>query len=125
MQGLEAFYCRGVGDLRRQSSEKSKLFLGDWPTKKNIVGALYDVRSRFVHGNYPILRANCDYELPEELRKHEDEVSDAAGFAVRLLIASLHRCVKENITTAEFEWKLKVNRSAASRRSRRAASARK
>ncbi|MCL5028273.1 MAG: HEPN domain-containing protein [Bacteroidetes bacterium] len=54
MQGLEGFYCNGKGELRNQLSEKSKIFLGNWEDTKNIVGHLYDLRSKFVHGGFPL-----------------------------------------------------------------------
>lgn len=63
MQALEAFYCDGIGDLRKQLTDKSSLWLGQWNEKKNIVGHLYDMRSKFVHGSgkiqYSTNHASC------------------------------------------------------------------
>jgi len=58
MQGLESFYCDGVGDLRRQMSEKIKMWIGPWNDRRNIIGQLYDIRSKFIHGAYRICRTS-------------------------------------------------------------------
>ena len=108
MQGLEGFYCQGVGDLRRQLTEKIKLFVGESESSRNIIGQLYDLRSRFVHGHYPILRANCDIELSEADRKRDDDISDATALALRILIATLHRCIRNRVTSVSFDWSMNV-----------------
>lgn len=112
MQGLEAFYCRGFGDLRRQLAEKCRLFLGDWPTNKNIVGDLYNIRSSFVHGSYPICRANRRNELSDRRQKQDDAVADAAALAIRLLIASVHKCIDRRFTSVEFDWRVRTDDTA-------------
>lgn len=65
MQGLEAFYCDGVGDLRKQISDKTKIWLGLTQNPSNIVGKLYDLRSKYVHGSAPMPYA-VSIEDPEE-----------------------------------------------------------
>ncbi|WP_147617715.1 hypothetical protein [Oxalobacter paraformigenes] len=60
MQALEAFYIDGHGDMRRQLSEKVKLWLGRWENNTNIVGRLYDVRLTFVHGTAKLISWNRD-----------------------------------------------------------------
>lgn len=102
MQGLEAFYCRGTGDLRNQLSEKSKIFLGPWNDKKNIVGKMYDFRSKFVHGSFNLQRWNNSREL--ENFSDEDEFYAAYSLAIRMLFATLHKCVIDDITAVEFEY---------------------
>ena len=109
MQGLESFYCRGNGDLRRQLSEKSRLFLGQWVgLKKNIVGSLYDFRSKFVHGDFNLERWNNDLEPEKEDLKGQEASQSAMLLATRMLLSTLQRCAEECITNVEFEYSLKI-----------------
>ena len=112
MQGLESFYCRGTGDLRRQLSEKSRLFLGPWNDKKNIVGRMYDLRSKFVHGSFSLERWNNGRMLDEADRPDSDEFYSAYVLAIRMLFATLHRCVNEEIIAAEFDYRLSIQNAA-------------
>jgi hypothetical protein len=106
MQGLEAFYSEGSGDLRRQLAEKAALWLGRWESKKNIVGHLYDLRSKFVHGSSPLDYWNSNDEPLEEDKPQLLELSVAASFAVRLLVATLQQCVRDGV--ADVHWKYAV-----------------
>lgn len=94
MQGLEAFYSDGIGDLRRQLSDKSSLFLGKWKENKNIVGKLYDSRSKFIHGSSVIGYFNHDLNDHDE---SAEELSNATYFSVRLLVSTIQKCIVENI----------------------------
>ena len=106
MQGLEAFYCEGTGDLRKQLAEKVELWLGPWKKKKNIVGHLYDLRSKFVHGSAHLEYWNNYDDVWEENEKGMTDFSAAVIFAVRLLIASLQRCVQDGVT--DFRWRYAI-----------------
>lgn len=94
MQGLEAFYCDGTRELRRQLSSKSALFLGKWKENKNIVGRLYNSRSKFIHGSSSIGYFNQDLNYCDE---YAEEIDDAADFATRLLVSTIQKCVIEDI----------------------------
>lgn len=108
MQGLESFYCRGSGDLRRQLSEKSRLFLGQWVGLKNIVGSLYDFRSKFVHGDFNLDRWNNNLEPEAEDQKGQEASLSAVLLATRMLLSTLQKCADECITSVEFEYSLKI-----------------
>lgn len=103
MQGLEALYCSGSGDLRRQLRDKIGIFLGDLPVGKNIIGNLYDFRSKFVHGDAIFARSGFGSELNENDVHDESKMGETASFAYRLLIASLQKCSSENRTDLKFE----------------------
>ncbi len=106
MQGLESFYCRGIGDLRRQLSEKCRIFLGSWPADKNIMGSAYDLRSRFVHGDFPIMVHGFGGELDGANAKADRELGEATTLALRVLIATIHKCIREGITEVEYKWQI-------------------
>jgi hypothetical protein len=102
MQGLEAFYCDGVGDLRRQLAEKIRVWIGPWDDKRNIIGKLYDVRSTFVHGASNMEYLNHHRDSWADNEKAKNEASFSTGLAVRLLVRSLQQCVKNDI--ADLTW---------------------
>jgi hypothetical protein len=107
MQGLEAFYCDGVGDLRRQLSEKSQLWLGPSNTTSNIVGQLYDLRSQYVHG---AARLQYRHDLADPWEHDEKtmlRLSSGTGFATRLLVASLQKCIRDEL--ADLAWSFSVH----------------
>jgi hypothetical protein len=106
MQGLEAFYSEGSGDLRKQLAEKVALWLGPWQEKKNIIGQLYDSRSKFVHGSSPLEYWNDHEEPLDEDEPRLVELSASAIFALRLLIATLQKCASDSV--ADVSWKYAV-----------------
>lgn len=109
MQGLEAFYCDGKGDLRRQLSEKVRLWIGSWNDRKNIVGHLYDSRSAFVHGDSHIEFFGHKKDAWEENEKAKLKSRTSSIFAVRLLLRTLQLCVLSN--TTEINWAFKIERN--------------
>jgi hypothetical protein len=112
MQGLEAFYCRGNGDLRRQLGEKSRIFLGEWEDRKNIVGKLYDFRSKFVHGSFGLERWNSRGAGWDEYFHDQLELEAAGTMAARMLTATLQRCIEIGASEVEFDYKLRTNAGA-------------
>ncbi len=107
MQGLEAFYCDGIGDLRRQLAHKSEVWLGPTHDKQNIVGKLYDHRSKFIHGSAK-MQYWQDLSNPWlEDSTTKEQFSDAVEFATRLLIASLQQCVIQR--AADVNWTYSCN----------------
>lgn len=102
MQALEAFYCDGVGDLRRQLAEKTRVWLGQHDGTTNIVGQLYDVRSKFVHGSAKLEYRHSTADPWEHDEKTMFQLSSGASFATRLLVASLQRCVVEQVI--DLSW---------------------
>lgn len=110
MQGLESFYCRGTGDLRKQLADKTKIFLGPWSDQKNIVGKMYDMRSKFVHGSFNLVRWNNSYDIAEHDHNNQMELHETSKLATNILIASLHRCVAEGIYSTEFDYVLRAEK---------------
>lgn len=102
MQGLEAFYSDGVGDLRKQLSEKVQLWLGPWQENKNIVGRLYDLRSAFVHGSARLVYWGRQSGAWDEDETEMQRFDSGVKLSIRLLIATLQRCVIDDVT--EIRW---------------------
>ena len=108
VQALEAFYTTGNGDLRNQLSEKSKLFLDGHHLEKNLVGKLYDMRSKFIHGAAAMTYSESwGDELDAETKdnsKRAKQFQDSIDFGLQLLISSIQKCVKETITTIDWGY---------------------
>lgn len=111
MQGLEAFYCDGVGDLRRQLSEKSRLWLGNTADKRNIVGQLYDLRSQFIHGSAKMTYWQDVRDPHDEDPKTMNRFSGGATFAVQMLTATLQRCIEEAVNNITWSFSHSVESS--------------
>ncbi|MBQ4837366.1 hypothetical protein [Pseudoalteromonas luteoviolacea] len=110
MQGLEAFYCRGHGDLRKQLSDKTKLFLGPWEDKNNVVGRLYDMRSKFVHGSFNLERWGNNLDIFNEKGfKERYSFYKSQLLAVRMLISTIHKCAKKDLTSVEFDYVMRTD----------------
>lgn len=106
MQGLEGFYCNGKGELRNQLKEKTKLLLGPWSDKKNIVGHLYDLRSKFVHGDFPVVRWKNEYEQNNNFKKEYSSLYDGTTFSLQVLIATIQTCIEENIIDIDYSYSI-------------------
>ena len=107
MQGLESFFCDGIGDLRKQLADKAAIWLGSPGTKKNIVGALYDHRSKFVHGSAPFeyfLEHLDAWEVDEKGRQAQWQ---SEALAVALLVSTLQKCVRDNVHDIAWEFQVK------------------
>lgn len=108
MQGLEAFYCDGAGDLRRQLSEKVAIWLGHWADKRNLIGQLYDIRSKFIHGADLMEFSTARYAEWED-EKAMTQFSTATDFAVRLLVATLQKCAADHLVDVRWSYNVDVS----------------
>ena len=110
MQSLEAFYCDGTGDLRKQLADKAALWVGRWEEPKNIVGHLYDMRSKFVHGGAKLQYWSDQADPWEEDEKHMRSFEHAVTLAARLTVATLQRCVTDRVHDIEWSYAVKTSR---------------
>ncbi|MPS35479.1 MAG: hypothetical protein E2593_09320 [Stenotrophomonas sp.] len=109
MQSLEAFYCDGTGDLRKQLADKAALWVGLWKEPKNIVGHLYDMRSKFVHGGAKLQYWSDHADPWEEDEKHMRSFGHAVTLAARLAVATLQRCVIDEVHHIEWSYAVKTS----------------
>lgn len=110
MQSLEAFYCDGTGDLRKQLGDKSSLWLGPWSQRKNIVGHLYDMRSKFIHGSSKLQYWKDHGDPWEEDEKHMRSFAHSVVQATRLVVATLQKCVTEQVHDVEWSYAFKASK---------------
>lgn len=108
MQGLEAFYCDGVGDLRKQLSDKSQLWLGLTQSPSNLVGKLYDLRSKYVHGSAKMPYAMSIEDPEEHAPSSMKEFSSGVDLAIRLLVAALQKCAVNEVQDLHWDYAVRT-----------------
>jgi hypothetical protein len=87
MVGIEALYSAGRVALQQQILEKSELLLGPRLTNKKRFAAMYDFRSRFVHG---------DLDMPSPFSDDAEywiTMDENADLATAVLLASIQELV--------------------------------
>lgn len=108
MIGIEAIYVRNKEGILQQIKEKTKAIFGEPPDYMKRLKHMYNVRSRFIHGelNFPIYY--CTQIQTEEFLKFSDEEYwDSRNFAQAILVASIQQHVLLDKEEIEFELKVK------------------
>lgn len=77
LMALEALYCEGSTSLRQQLVAKTEVFLGKRQTHKKRFGAMYDYRSRLIHGDINIVYRHHQYDGSKEQGAFDDEFYQA------------------------------------------------
>ena len=107
-QGLEAFYCDGVGDLRKQLSDKTQLWLGLSQSPSNLVGKLYDLRSKYIHGSATMPYAVSIEDPEEHAPSSMKEFYSGVDLAIRLLVATLQKCVVNEVRELHWDYSVRT-----------------
>lgn len=104
MVALEAVYGVGQTHLRQQLVQKAALVLGEPQKHKRAFGAIYDFRSRFVHG---------DVDFPVAYKKtgatelaFESELAESVQLALAVLLGTLAAMVIRDVHALSFEYRL-------------------
>lgn len=104
--GLEALYTTGSGGHGFQLFEKSQVVLGAWPTGKTLLREIYNVRSRYIHGDIDFALSysrNDDWDVPGTF---EERVLTAVPIAISMLLSSLQKLILINRQEFEFKYSL-------------------
>lgn len=105
--GLESLYCRGNGDLQRQLSEKTAVYLGARERHKKDFMEMYNFRSRLLHGDRDLVFPYNDYDASEEFEDFHGVRFNHECTAIGLLFATLQKMCAEGRYELEFEYALK------------------
>jgi hypothetical protein len=104
--GLEGFYGAGHESRGRQVEEKSAVFLGlDPQCVRKLIKPLYDLRSKFMHGNSPASSAWVEVQPPDG--KISTDEWDAQHVAAYFLFETARECIRRDIRNQEFGLVLK------------------
>lgn len=103
ISGLEALYVRGEVGITQQLNDKIQVFLGDIKENKKKLKRLYNYRSSLVHGalNIPINDSLFEDE------KYQTELYEMNAFAATVLVATLQKIIKNNMSELTFKYEYK------------------
>lgn len=104
--GLEGFFGEGGGSRAKQVEDKVSLFLGlEHDRIRLLLKRLYELRSKFIHGNSAVSSALVEVEPPPG--KFSTEEWDAQHVGTYLLLEIARECIRRGISRQEFGLVLK------------------
>ena len=104
--GLEALYCTGNVGLREQLVAKTELVLGARSENKKAFGAMYDFRSRLLHGDMDLPLRYSGFDAVPGFEKHFDDLCDYEGIGLAALIATLQVMIKNRWSSLSFRYEV-------------------
>lgn len=104
--GLEALYCTGSVGLREQLVAKSELVLGRRVENKKAFGAMYDFRSRFLHGDMDLPLRYSEFNAVPDFERHYVDLDDHEGLALAVLISTLQTMIRNDWRALNFHHAL-------------------
>ena len=104
--GLEALYCTSNIGLREQLIAKTELVLGHRNENKKAFGAMYDFRSRFLHGDMDLPLRYSTFNAVPAFERHYSDLGDYEGLALAALIGTLQVMIKNAWYGLQFKYEL-------------------
>jgi hypothetical protein len=111
--GLEALYARGNVGLKEQLLGKTEAVLGPRTENKKLFGAVYDFRSRLIHGDVDIPVRFTTFDGVAKYESFHSERYEHEALATAVLIATLQWMIKSNAHNLEFEYAVKPSQPGA------------
>ncbi len=102
---LESLYCTGTVGLREQLVAKSELILGPRFENKRAFGAMYDFRSRLLHGDMDLPLRYSHFNAVPDFKRHYDDLDDFEGLGLAALVATLQTMIKNNWRGLDFGYR--------------------
>ncbi|MEQ1546517.1 hypothetical protein [Methyloglobulus sp.] len=103
--GLEALYTKNNVGLKNQLLEKTELILGKRSSNKKAFGAMYDFRSRLLHGDIDLPLRFSEFDT-ERIEDFDLEISANEKIALAVLIATLQWMIKNRKSELQFAYEL-------------------
>jgi hypothetical protein len=107
--GLEALYTDSHDGISEQISSKAQLFLGEMSSFKKALKQMYNVRSRFLHGDLDFPPSTTFFGEWSRTRVF-DEVERASALASMLLIATLQEMCIQGLSQLRFKLVLDASK---------------
>jgi hypothetical protein len=104
--GLEALYCTGNVGLREQLIAKTELVLGPRPENKKAFGAMYDFRSRLLHGDMDLPLRYSGLDAVPGFERHFEDLGDYEGIGLSALVATIQVMIKNQWSSLSFRYEL-------------------
>ena len=102
--GLEALYCTGNVGLREQLVSKSELVLGPRTENKKAFGAMYDFRSRLLHGDMDLPLCYSAFDAVPDFERHFDDLGDYEGLGLAALVSTVQVMIKNGWRDLAFHY---------------------
>lgn len=101
--GIEAIYTDGKQGILEQLRKKSSAIFGEPENYKNSLSKMYDIRSRFMHGNLNFPSKYYRYDAIEQFDEFiQEEYTQCIEMAESLLVATIQQFVIRNAETLNF-----------------------
>ena len=104
--GLEALYCTSNVGLREQLIAKTELVLGPRSENKKAFGAMYDFRSRMLHGDMDLPLRYSAFNAVPDFERHYSDLGDYEGLGLAALICTLQVMIKNGWYGLKFQYEL-------------------
>ena len=108
-QVLESFFVDEQSNIGKILKRRLGLVLGQPSSHKNGLSKFYDLRSRIIHGDHPIIRPTHYQELDEDVENHISEYFTPIDKTLAVILAILQDLIIHS--SIEYEFKETFNRS--------------
>lgn len=105
--GLEALFAKGNVGLKEQLLGKSEVLLGPRLENKKLFGAVYDFRSRLIHGDVDLPVRFSRFNAAEKYESFHDELHRNEKVALAALVGTLQWMVMNNRYELDFAYALR------------------
>jgi hypothetical protein len=83
---------------------KTQVLLGERQKNKKDFGAMYDFRSRWLHGDVDLPLRYTPYTGSSKYKKYDEQLSRSEALALAVLIATLQLMASRSWTELEFKY---------------------
>lgn len=104
--GLEALYTKGNSGIQEQVREKSQLLLGPQDSYKKEISRMYNLRSRFVHGDLDFSGAHPSEAIGKYAYEQNQQLIKSVNLARAMLVSTLQTLVKNDWTEPRFYYQV-------------------
>lgn len=107
--GLESLYSTGSVGMKEQLLGKSEALLGPRKENKKAFGAVYDFRSRLLHGDIDIPLRFSEYDAVKKYEDFHSELYRHEGLAMAALIATLQSLAQRDVNYINFKYEINAD----------------
>lgn len=102
--GIEALYVKGKASILDQVRDKAQSLLGEQEGIGKKMSKMYDVRSRYIHGDMNFTSTYPLYNAFPEFDKYGKEVIDATSTAAAILISTIQKMILNEWGQIDFQY---------------------
>lgn len=104
--GLESLYGESSISIRKQLLDKTEVVIGSRAKYKKNIGKMYDLRSRYLHGDVDFPARHFIFDAMSEYEQFLRDISNAEATFSAVLVATLQEMIKRNIYELTFKLSL-------------------